>query len=146
MKVILLEDIRGLGKKNDIKDVSSGYARNFLLPKKIAEVATGAALKRATELKLKMEAEYGRLVATLKEEAEKIEGEKLVFKVKTGEKDEVFGSVTARDIEHELAERGIPGAKAELKKPLKELGEHLIDINFGENIKAKVKVLLEKIV
>ncbi len=143
MKVILLENIRGLGKKNDIREVSDGYARNFLLPKKLAEAATGAALKRAAELKARAEAEREKLVVGLKAAAEKIKDEKLVFKVKTGEKGEVFGSVSARDIEQELAGRGIARCEAELKKPLKTLGEHDVEINFGENIKAKLKVFLE---
>ncbi len=143
MKVILLGDIRGLGKRNDVKEVSGGYARNFLLPKKLAEAATGAALKRMAELKSKMDAEHEKLVTKLKAEAEKIKNEKLFFKVKTGEKGEVFGSVTARDIERELAERGVPRAEAELKKPLKALGEHAVEINFGEGIKTDIRVLLK---
>jgi len=145
MKVILLEDIRGLGKRNDVKEVSGGYARNFLLPKKLAEVATGAALKRMAELKSKMDAEHEKLVTKLKAEAEKIKNEKLFFKVKTGEKGEVFGSVTARDIERELAERGIPETEAELKKPLKVLGEHTVEVNLGEGVKVEVSVLLESV-
>ncbi len=143
MKVVLLQDIKGLGKKYDIKDVSDGYARNFLIPKKLAEAATGAALKRVADLKSKMEAEREKLVAELKAEAEKIKSKKIVFKMKTGEKGEVFGSVTARDIKDELEKLGVFHATPVLSKPIKTLGETKVEINFGEGVKATIEVVVE---
>ncbi|KKU94164.1 MAG: 50S ribosomal protein L9 [Candidatus Jorgensenbacteria bacterium GW2011_GWA1_48_13] len=143
MKVIFLQDIKGIGKKYDIKDVSDGYARNFLLPKKLAEAATGAALKSVMELKSKMEAERGKLVSELKAEAEKIGGRKIIFKVKTGDKGEVFGSVTARDIKDELEKLGVRHGVAVIPKPIKTLGETKVEINFGEGVKTSVDILVE---
>ncbi len=143
MKIILLQDIRGLGRKYDIKDVSDGYARNFLLPKKLAEAATGAALKNVMELKSKIDAEREKLIAELKAEAEKIKGKKIVFKMKTGEKGEVFGSVTARDIKDELEKMGVFHAVPVLPKPLKIIGETKVEISFGEGIKTEIEVGVE---
>jgi large subunit ribosomal protein L9 len=143
MKVILLQDIKGLGKKNDVKDVSLGYARNFLLPRNLAEVATGVALSRLMEARTQSEEEKKKLIAVLEGRKEKIKGMTFEFKVKVGKEGGVFSSVSARDIEGALAEKGIPNATVELKKPLKELGEHSIGINLGEGVHTQVMVLLE---
>jgi len=143
MKIILLQAVRGLGKKYDIKDVKDGYARNFLIPRNLAEAATGAALKKVAELKSKMEAEREKLSAELKAEAEKIKNKKIVFKMKTGEKGEMFGSVTARDIKDELEKSGVRHGKAILIRPIKTLGETKVEIDFGEGVKTTVEISLE---
>jgi large subunit ribosomal protein L9 len=142
MKVILLQDIKNLGKKYDVKDVSDGYARNFLIPRGLAEAATTAALNRIAEIKSRIAAQKKQLLETLEKRKETLAGTTLIFKLKTGEKGEVFGSVSARDIENALSERGIADVKIELEKPIKELGEHLVGINLGEGIKTKIKVLV----
>ena len=144
MKVILLENIKGIGKKLDVKEVKDGYARNFLLPKRMAEAATPQALKKLIEEKSKKEEEHGKLVTILEERAEKIGKLTLFFKLKVGGKDEVFGSVSAKDIERALEERGIPDVKADLEKPIKSLGEKEIEIDLSEGVKTKVKILVEK--
>jgi len=143
MKVILLQDVKGLGKKNDVKDVSVGYVRNFLLPRHLVEVATGAALSRLIAEKTKLAEEKKGLIAVLEERKKKIKDIKLEFKVKVGKEGGVFGSVSARDIEGALAEKGIPNATVELKKPLKELGYHAVEVGLGEGIHSSVAVSLE---
>lgn len=145
MKVVLLEDVKGLGRRYDIKDVKDGYARNFLLPRGLAEVATDVALKKVAELKLKMEADRKKLIAELEAEAEKIKDQKIVFRVKTGERGEMFGSVSARDIKDELEKIGVHRGKVMLEKPIKILGETKVGVNFGEGIKSEIKVLVEKL-
>ena len=144
MKIILLENIKGIGKKLDVKEVKDGYARNFLLPKKMAEAATPQALKKLIEEKSKKKEERGKLVTVLGERAGKIQKLTLSFKLKTGGKKEVFGSVNAKDIERVLEERGIPDAKADLEKPIKVLGKTTIPVDLGEGVKTEVKVLVEK--
>lgn len=143
MKVILLQDVKGLGKRNDIKEVSVGYARNFLLPKNLVEITTPGALKRLLEVRAKKEEEKKVLIADLERKKEKIKDITLAFKVKVGKEGGVFGSISAKDIKSALEEKGILSAEAKLKKPLKELGEHQIEINLGEGIKADIKILIE---
>ncbi|MBI4033933.1 MAG: 50S ribosomal protein L9 [Candidatus Brennerbacteria bacterium] len=143
MKVILLQDIRGVGKKHDVKDVSLGYARNFLLPKSLAEVATPPAFKKLMDMKAVEQEEKKKLAAVLEEKAREIKKLTLNFELKTGGKGEVFGSVTAKDIEEALADKGISGVKTELSRPIKELGEKEVEVGLGEGIKTKVKVVVE---
>lgn len=143
MKVILLQDIKGIGRRFDIKEVKDGYARNFLLPKNLAEPAAPQALRRLMEAKEKHAAEREKKIDLLKEETKGLENAVFGFKLPTGEKGSVFGSVTARDIENELRERGIRNVRVEIDKPLKTLGEHEIQIDLGEGLKTKIKILIE---
>ncbi len=142
MKVILLEDIKGLGKKYDVKNVATGYARNFLLPKNLAEAATPKALKRLLAIKAQIERDREKRFAELQEQARKIEKMMLQFKLKTGSQGEIFSSVTAKDIENALKEKGINNATVKLAKPIKELGEHNVEISLGEGVKTNVRILV----
>jgi large subunit ribosomal protein L9 len=141
MKIILLKDIKGLGKKLEVKEVKDGYGRNFLVIRGLAEIATPEALQKLEAQKKIREAERQKLVAKLKEEVGKIEALSLNFKMKVGEKGETFGSVNQKDIESELSRHGYKDLKIELEKPIKTLGEHIVQIDLGEGIKAKVKIL-----
>ncbi len=126
MKIILLKDIKNLGKKNDIKDVREGYARNFLLSKDMALQTTPANLaKRQSQI-----AQEERELGEIKKTAEKLSGEKIEFKVKTGTKGEVFGSVTKEDIKKELLKKGYKVLQVNLDKSLKTTGEHKVRIIF----------------
>lgn len=142
MKVILLQDVKGLGKKLDVKDVSDGYAKNALLPKNLAKAATPEDIEN-------LDAQKALQLKRLKEEKEKLlklSGElnkkELKFLVKTGAKKEVFGSVTADMIKIALRKEGIETDKINLVKPLRELGEHEVEIALGMGVSGKVKVIL----
>jgi large subunit ribosomal protein L9 len=141
MRVILLKDIKGIGKKLDVKEVKDGYGRNFLLARGLAEAATSDALNKLEAQKKIWEAGYQKLVTKLKEEARKIEALSLNFKMKVGEKGETFGSVSHKDIEMELAKHGCKNVKIELEKSIKTVGEHSVLADLGEGIKAKLKVV-----
>lgn len=143
MQVILLQDIRGIGKKFEVKEVSDGYARNLLIPKKCAMLATKDALAKLEAQKRTSAAEHEALVATLREEAKKIQGKTYYFTVKTGEHESVFGSVSKKDIEEKLKEGKTEHAKPELEKSIKTLGTHPVTINFGEGIKTEVNIQVE---
>lgn len=149
MKMILLQDIRGFGKKFDVKEVKDGYARNFLLPNGLAKIANEKSLKELEIQKASQEIKEKEIREKLEKLAKAISGKELRFKVKTGEKEEVFGSVNKEMIlteigkNHLLAEKLTENIEAELAKPFKTLGRHEIMIDLGKEIKAKTTVIIE---
>ena len=145
MKVILLVDVPALGRKNDVKEVSGGYARNFLLPRHLAEPATDAAVaglaaKKAREEREKSE-EYKRHQALV----EKLRSVVLQFRVKIGEKGKAFGSVGTAKIKEALAGQGIAVDKEwiMLDEPIKTTGEKTVAIKFPHGIAGEVKITIE---
>lgn len=142
MKVILLMDVKGTGKKGQAVNVSDGFARNFLFPKKAAVEATDANMKeleRQNELaKQKARAE----LLEAKELAEKIKGLDVVVFAKTGGGDRLFGAITNSDIEASLKEKGIviERRKIELKNPIKSLGEHEVTIRLHPEVAFEKKI------
>ena len=148
MKVILLQDIKGLGKKLDIKNVSDGYARNFLIPRNLIKIANTQNLKEIESQKLiliKKEEELKSQTEQLKKQIEKIE---LVFKVTIGDKKEMFASIDAKDIKEKIIEEigsveALKNSEIILEKPIKKLGEHQVEIDLKQGIKAKIKILIQ---
>mgnify|MGYP001602559090 FL=1 len=141
MKVIFLADIADAGKKFEVKDLKDGYVRNFLLPKKLVKIATAAALKQLIQEKAAWEKKEKELLSKLQAEAEKINGLALEFKLKTGEKGEIFSSVGETDILKSLLGKGFQTVKkVSLEKPIKTKGEHLVEVNLGKGIKAQLKI------
>ncbi|MDI6820882.1 MAG: 50S ribosomal protein L9 [Patescibacteria group bacterium] len=143
MKVIILQDIKGLGQRGEVKEVSSGYARNFLLPKKFVEIATFDALNRLAQKKAKWKKEHQKLIVDLKERAKELENAVITFKVAIGEKGEIFGSVSRKDIESALHEKGIQNVKVNIERSLKTVGENKVEVDLGEGIKTTLKVVLQ---
>ncbi len=167
MKVILLQDIKGLGKKFDTKEVKNGYARNFLIPRKLAKIATKEALKELEIKKAVWEKEEQKIKAKLEEIAENLAKQELIFKVKTGKKGEVFGSVNKDDIKTQMATNinpegprpfrkkgGAYGAgtnfyeylkdiEINLERPIKTLGEHQVEIDLSRGVKVMLKIIIE---
>ncbi len=143
MKVILQKDIKSVGKKGQILDASDGYARNYLLPKKLAVIADATNLN---ELKTKQDAnKYKRdmTMANAKELVEKMKGFELTFKIKAGENGKTFGSVTAKDIADELNKKyfvEVDKKKIGLADAIKTIGIYTIDVKLFEGIVGKLKV------
>ena len=143
MKVILMQDIKSVGKKGQILDASDGYARNYLLPRKLAVVADNANLN---ELKTKQDAnKYKRdmTMANAKELAEKMKDFELTFKIKAGDNGKTFGSVTAKDVADALNEKyyvEVDKKKIGLSDAIKTIGTYTIDIKLFEGITGKLKV------
>lgn len=144
MKVILLQDIKKLGTKYEIKNVADGYARNFLIPKGLVKIATQAVLN---ELEAEKKA-WEEKTEALKVVAKKLEAysstNPIVFNLKTDARGTVFGSVKAEDIEEKLKGLGYEG-KIELEKPVKALGETQALFDLGRGVMANVKVVVEKL-
>lgn len=143
MKVILLQDIKSVGKKGQILDASDGYARNYLLPKKLAVLADATNLN---ELKTKQDAnKYKRdmTMANAKELAEKMKNFEITFKIKAGENGKTFGSVTAKDIADELNKKyfvEVDKKKIGLSDAIKTIGVYNIEIKLFEGVVGKLKV------
>lgn len=143
MKVILLQDIKALGKRGDVKNVADGYARNFLLPRSLAKPATEGAVKEVEAQKAKVNAELEELRGELANIEKATAAEPLVFQVKVGEKGEVFGSVGASEIRKRLSERlpKIPADNLKIEADhIREVGRQEITVNLGQGIEGKVTI------
>lgn len=144
MKVILIQDVKNLGKKGDIKEVAEGYARNFLFPKKLVIIVTEKALKEAQERKNKQikEEQYG--FEKIRQMAKDLNTKEFVIKSK--ERDgKLFGSISRKDISKVLGESGfdIKENNILLENPLKNTGDFQIEINLGNGISTKIKLKIQ---
>lgn len=143
MKVILLKDIENIGKEGEIKDVADGFARNFLIPKKMAEIATDATIRNSETKKIKKDEKAKIELEEAQKLAEQLEGRELYLKVK--EKDgKLFGSVNEKTIAKALQDEGmnINPEKVNLAEPIKEMGEYDAVISLDHGLEAGVKVIL----
>jgi len=146
IEVILNEPIPGLGSEADIVKVKSGYARNFLLPRKLAVRATAAGKKEIEALQKKRAQREAAELQSATELAESLNKATITFQMETvPESGKLFGSVTSMDIAERLVTMGheVDRKKIQLKQPLKELGEHEVEIATGAGTQAKVKIVLE---
>ena len=146
MKVIFVKDLKKTAKKGEIKEVKDGYAENFLIKNGYAVAYNDKninAYKKEEALKKEEDNELRNKALKEKEALEKLT---LVFKVKTGDKDRVFGSISPKQIKEELTKKGykIDKKGLVLKTSLQSLGFHKIEINLYKDIKAEVKVQLVK--
>jgi large subunit ribosomal protein L9 len=147
MKVVLLEDLPGKGKAGDIKEVSKGYAKNFLLPRRLALVATPAVMKqvesRLEREKLEESIDRDKLV----ELAQQIEGKEIRFKARMGAGERLFGSVTAADIAEELDRATgsvIDKKKIDLDKPFRQTGNYEVTVKLASDIRPRITVVIEE--
>ena len=142
MKVILLADVKKVGKKDQTVEVSDGYANNFLFPRKLAVPLS----KKSAEVLENQQEERKELAAKMKADAEvlakKLEGITLAFKVKTGREGKLFGAVSLKQVAEELAKQGIEIDKRKFidKGPLDELGYHHISVELYKGVIGKVHV------
>src|SRR3989338_971874 len=145
MRIILQQDIPSFGRKNEVKDVSDGYARNFLFQRKLAKPATEEMLKILSAEKNMAEEKKSTEQKKLEELMGKLAGMVLKFKVKVGAKGRAFGSVTALKIQQALEKQGVKVEKdwVELKDSIKTAGEHVVKIKFPQGIKGEIKVAVE---
>ena len=135
MKIILLQDVENIGKEGELKEVADGFARNFLFPKKMAEIATEDAMKRA-ESKKQKQAETAKIELEVTQKlAEQLEGRELYVKVK--EKDgKLFGSVNEKTIVETLKNEGtiIAPENVRLAEPIKDMGEYDAQIGLDHGL------------
>jgi large subunit ribosomal protein L9 len=146
MQIILQEDVEKLGTRGQVIDVAEGYARNFLLPRKLALEASVCNMKRLE----KMRATFAKKEATEKDDAQKLAellaGVSLELSRKAGESDQLFGSVTSADISEALAAKGfiVDKRKIALAEPIKVVGEFEIPVKLHREITSSVKLSVKK--
>ena len=147
MKVILLEDVKPHGKKGDVVDVSDGYAKNFLIPKKKGVQANDSNLKNLAHQKKKEEENAAAALEEAKSLKERIEAKKVTVQMKKGEGDRAFGSVSSREIAQALQEQhGIEVDKKKIVLPevLKTFGEHEVTVKLHAQVPAVIHLTVEE--
>ncbi len=143
MKVIFLQDVPNVARAGEIKEVASGYGRNFLIPKKLALLANLPAL---STIKTQLKTEASSEVQTedrLAELAQELEGKEITLKARAGAKDHLYGSITSADIAAELESNSgvvIDKRKIELADPIRQLGSYEVAIKLAKDIIPKIKV------
>lgn len=145
MKVILLQDVKKVGKKGDVVNTSDGYARNFLFPRKLAIEANDSNMH---VLNNKKEAERRQKIAEIEEAqklAKEIQGKEILIKVKTGEQGRLFGSITGKDISEELKKKfNIDIDKKKIVVDvIRQLGTYEVEVKIYPEISTKVKVVVD---
>ena len=146
MQIILQEDIEKLGHRGDIVTVKPGYARNFLLPRKLAIEATAGNMKALERIRTSLAKKTATELEAAQKQAGLLNGVALRFTRKTGENDQLFGSVTSADITEGLAAQGfkIDKRQVQLADPIKVLGEYNVTIKVFRDITAQAKVTVDK--
>lgn len=142
MKVILLEELQGKGGEGDVVEVSRGFANNYLLPNRIAILATKGNLKQLEQRRKNIAKREEVRIANAEEQKAKLEAAELTIKAKVGDEGILFGSVTAQMIADALAEAGIEvdRRRVEIRQAIKTIGEHNIEVSLYRDIKAAIKV------
>ncbi len=142
MKVILTEEIRGLGTRGDVVTVKDGYARNYLLPKNLAQEATTSNLKAIEHQRRKWDLLAQEEKNAAQKQADRVKGVKIRIEKRVGEHGQLFGSVTANEIADALAEKGIEVDKRriELAQPIKNTGLHDVEVRLHRDVTAHIQV------
>ncbi|HEY1470064.1 MAG TPA: 50S ribosomal protein L9 [Candidatus Acidoferrum sp.] len=146
MQIILQEDVEKLGNRGDVVTVKPGYARNFLLPHKLAIEATAGNMKALERIRGALAKKTATELDAAKKQAELLTGVSLKFTRKTGENDQMFGSVTTADIADGLKAQGfeVDKRQIQLKDPVKALGEYPVTVKVFRDITAEINIHVHK--
>ncbi len=146
MKIILRADIERLGKLGDVVNVAPGYARNYLIPKKMAYLAGEGTLKQIEHEKRRAGQQAERELGEMRQYAAKLGEVSLTFQVKVGEEDRLYGSVTSGDIAEALEQQGhtLDRRKIVLEEPIKQLGVYGVPVKLHPQVTAEIKVWVVK--
>jgi large subunit ribosomal protein L9 len=146
MEVILKEDVGTLGSRGDVVKVAEGYGRNFLLPRKLAIEATAGNKAVIAQMKAASVRRSAKEKTQAEELAKQFEGLAVSFQRRSGEHDQLFGSVTSGDIADALTKKGfnIDRRKIQVHEPLKTVGEFAVPVKLHKEVTAHLKVVIEK--
>lgn len=146
MEVILLEKVDNVGKIGDKVKVKSGYARNFLIPKGKATLATPANVAKFEARRAELEAKAAAEITEAQGRAKKLEGLVLTIKMQAGAEGKLFGSVGTVDIAEAIGKHGVEVERSEVRLPegpLRTLGEHVVDLHLHSDVNVELKVVVE---
>jgi len=144
MKVILIKDIEKLGKKYEVKEISSGYARNYLIPKKLVVQATDKLLKWAETERKGQEQKAEEKLKKISNSVSEIDGLEVEILVKVGEDGQLFEKINQQKISDALKKLGyeIKKTQIELEEPLQEIGEFPVKLKFQDNLEGEIKIII----
>jgi large subunit ribosomal protein L9 len=146
MKVVLRDDVKGLGAVGDVKDVADGYARNFLIPRRLAAPATTSALKNVEAQRASLAKHQAQVEAEARALAGRLNNTTLTLKARVGGQDRLYGSITASDVAAALGQElgaTFDRRKLVLDEPIRELGTHTIPVHLGRDVTASLTVRVE---
>jgi len=144
MKIVLLSDVKNIGKLGDIKEVADGFARNFLFPKKLAEMATDAAIKKVEIEKQKQNETAKKNLEATQELASQLDGKEITISAKAKD-GKLFGSITAKNIVKELKKEKFDiKENSIILEPIKELGEYDLKIELEHGIEVSLKLIVKE--
>ena len=147
MQVMLLKDVEGLGSTGEVKNVATGYAQNYLIPRRLAVAATEAALRQAKQATEAADRRRERQSNTARDLAARLDGQMITFRARAGEGDRLYGSVTAQDIADELKKAtglAVDRRFIEIEHPIKAVGEHKVAVRLNAGAIANVYVRVER--
>ena len=147
MKVIFIEDVPNVGRAGEIIDVADGYGRNYLIPKKLAAIASESAIGDARAQMERRVREKAKTESELRQLAAQIDGKEVVVMAKTGGKDKLYGSVTSEDIAFALLEAldvTVDKRKIEMSESIRQVGSYDVTIRLGTDIAPSIKVIVKQ--
>ena len=146
MQIILQEDVEKLGTRGQVVEVAEGFARNYLLPRKLAIPATPGNLKRLEKIRATLAKRTATEKGTAEKQSELLAATNVTLARKAGENDQLFGSVTAADIAEALAAQGftVDKRKIELPEPIKLIGEYQVTAKLHHDVTATIKVIVQR--
>mgnify|MGYP001057079051 CR=1 FL=1 len=146
MKVIFLSDVKGQGKKNEVKEVTDGYAMNFLIKKGFAVPATETNLNKRNRSLSEAALEESLLIKDMKDLKKELESKIITFTAQTGEQDRMFGQISSKQIQKELQSLGyqIDKTKIIMDHPIMSLGIHNVEVELHKEVKATLKIKVIK--
>ena len=146
MQVVLRADVKGLGRKGDLAEVSDGYARNYLFPRRLAEEATMGALKKMEEVHRAEALRQQREEQAARAQADRLRDQVVTIRMKTGDQGRLFGAVTAADIAAAIKKTlgvQVDRRRLEIGDPIKHLGEVAVEVRLAADVRTSVRVLVE---
>jgi large subunit ribosomal protein L9 len=146
MKIILMDDVPTLGRRGEVRDVSDGYARNFLLPQKLALHATSANMKNLAQIKARQDAQAAKLKADAQGQAQAIEALHFTQRRQASDEGRLFGSVGRADLAAFLAQHGVEVERRRigLDEPIKSLGDFSVPVRLQADVIAQLKVSVSR--
>lgn len=144
MKVILQKDVEDLGKEGEIKEVSDGFARNYLIPEGLAKRATEEKVEKVKKQRKKEEKKKQKELKELQDFVSQLDGQEVEVEVKVGEEGQLYESITAGKIQNALKEEDleVKRKQIDLENPIEELGEFTVDLSFKHNLEAQIRVIV----